>query len=157
MLQWKRIQLATRLWVWSLALLSGLRILRCHELCVGCRHSLDSVLLWLWYRLAAVALIRPLAWEPPYAAAAALKRQKKIFLILSISLKKNLCINSALKMKLSIKMPFVLLKFIWVLFFSFSSSSYYFFGHTQASRSSLAREKTCATTATWAEAATSDP
>ena len=28
----------------------------------------DSVLLWLWCRPAAVALIRPLAWEPPYAA-----------------------------------------------------------------------------------------
>ena len=34
---------------------------------VGCRRSLDPELLWLWYRLAAVALIRPLAWEPPYA------------------------------------------------------------------------------------------
>ena len=28
------------------------------------------------YRLAAVALIRPLAWEPPYAEGVALKRQK---------------------------------------------------------------------------------
>ena len=37
----------------------------------------DSVLLWLWCRLAAVALIGPLAWEPPYAAGTALKRQKK--------------------------------------------------------------------------------
>ena len=36
----------------------------------------DPVLLWLWCRLAATAPIRPLAWEPPYAAAAALKRQK---------------------------------------------------------------------------------
>ena len=25
----------------------------------------DPALLWLWYRTAAVALIRPLAWEPP--------------------------------------------------------------------------------------------
>ena len=33
----------------------------------------DLALLWLWCRLAATALIRPLAWEPPYAAAAALK------------------------------------------------------------------------------------
>ena len=32
--------------------------------------------MWLWYRLAAVAPIRPLAWEPPYAAGAALKREK---------------------------------------------------------------------------------
>ena len=34
-------------------------------------------MLWLWCRPAAVAPIRPLAWEPPYAAGAALKRQKK--------------------------------------------------------------------------------
>ena len=34
-------------------------------------------LLWLWRRPAATALIQPLAWEPPYATGAALKRQKK--------------------------------------------------------------------------------
>ena len=44
---------------------------------VGLRHSLDLALLWLWRRLAAVAPIGPLAWEPPYAVGAALKRQKK--------------------------------------------------------------------------------
>ena len=44
---------------------------------VGCRHSSDPEFLWLWRRLAAVALIKPLAWEPPYAMGAALKRQKK--------------------------------------------------------------------------------
>ena len=32
--------------------------------------------LWLWCRLAASALIWPLAWEPPYAAGADLERQK---------------------------------------------------------------------------------
>ena len=37
----------------------------------------DLVWLWLWHRLAAVAAIRPLAWEPPYAAGAALKAQDK--------------------------------------------------------------------------------
>ena len=36
----------------------------------------DLALLWLWCRPAAVAPVRPLAWEPPYAASAALKRQK---------------------------------------------------------------------------------
>ena len=41
---------------------------------VGCRRSSDLMLLWLW--LAAAALIPPLAWEPPYAAGMALKRQK---------------------------------------------------------------------------------
>ena len=38
---------------------------------------MDLALLWLWCRPAAIALIRPLAWEPPYAAGGALKIQKK--------------------------------------------------------------------------------
>ena len=42
---------------------------------VDFRHNLDLVLLWLWFRLAATALTGPLAWEPPYAMGAALKRQ----------------------------------------------------------------------------------
>ena len=37
----------------------------------------DLALLWLLCRSAAVALIRPLAWEPPYAGGAALKTRKK--------------------------------------------------------------------------------
>jgi len=44
------------------------------------RCSSDPALLWLWRRPVAAALIRPLAWEPPYAAGAAqemAKRQKK--------------------------------------------------------------------------------
>ena len=44
---------------------------------VGHRHGLDLALLCPWHRLAAVALIRPLAWEPPYAMSVALKSQKK--------------------------------------------------------------------------------
>ena len=47
---------------------------------VGCRRGLDPALLWLWYRLAAVAPIQPLTWELPYASGAALER-KKLFLI----------------------------------------------------------------------------
>ena len=43
---------------------------------VGHRCGSDLVLLWLWHRLAATALTGPLAWEPPYAAGVALKRQK---------------------------------------------------------------------------------
>ena len=42
---------------------------------VGRRCGSDSELLWLWCRPAAVAQIRPLAWEP--AVGVALKRQKK--------------------------------------------------------------------------------
>ena len=62
MAQQKQIQLGTmRFRVRSLALLSGLRIRRYCEL--------------LW-RSAAVAPIRPLAWEPPYAMDVAPKSQK---------------------------------------------------------------------------------
>ena len=42
----------------------------------GRRRGLDLALLWLWYRAAATAQIRPLAWEPPYATGLALKGQK---------------------------------------------------------------------------------
>ena len=44
---------------------------------VGCRCGWDLVLLWLWYRLAAAALIRPLAWELPCATDVALKTKTK--------------------------------------------------------------------------------
>ena len=44
---------------------------------VGHRRGSDPLLLWLWQRLAAVAPIGPLAWEPPCAAGVALKKQKK--------------------------------------------------------------------------------
>ena len=40
------------------------------------RCSSDPALLWLWCRPAAIAPIQPLAWEPPYASGAAIKRQK---------------------------------------------------------------------------------
>ena len=44
---------------------------------VGCRCNLDPLLLWLWCRLAAAALIGPIAWEIPYASGAALKSKIK--------------------------------------------------------------------------------
>ena len=44
---------------------------------VGRRRGSDLVLLWLWYRPAAVALIGLLAWELPYGAGAALKKKKR--------------------------------------------------------------------------------
>ena len=44
---------------------------------VGCRRSSDPTLLWLWLWPAAVALIEPLAWEPPYAVNMALKSKNK--------------------------------------------------------------------------------
>ena len=44
------------------------------------RHSSVLALLWLWHRLAAVAPVRPLAWEPPHVAGAALKKKKSLIL-----------------------------------------------------------------------------
>ena len=44
---------------------------------VGRRHGSDPMLLWLWRRLVATAPIQPLAWEPLYAAGAALEKGKK--------------------------------------------------------------------------------
>ena len=37
----------------------------------------DLALLWLWCRPAAVAPIRSLGWEPPYATCAALRSKRK--------------------------------------------------------------------------------
>ena len=45
--------------------------------CVGPRRGSDPTLQWLWCRLPAVAPIRPLAWEPPYAMGVALEKGKK--------------------------------------------------------------------------------
>ena len=44
---------------------------------VGHRRGSDAVLLWLWHWLAAVAPMRPLAWELPCAEGVALKRQQQ--------------------------------------------------------------------------------
>ena len=44
---------------------------------VGHRRGSDPVLLWLWRRRAATATMRPLSWEPPYAAGAALEKTKR--------------------------------------------------------------------------------
>jgi len=44
----------------------------------GISHRCGSDLAWLWLRRrpAAAALIRPLAWEPPYATGVALKNKQ---------------------------------------------------------------------------------
>ena len=44
---------------------------------VGLRHGSDPELLCLWCRPVAIALIKPLAWEPSYAGGVTLKSQKK--------------------------------------------------------------------------------
>ena len=64
----QRVKNPTR--VQSLASFSGLRIQRCHELWCRSQMRLGSGV------AVAVAPIRPLAWEPPYAAAVVLKRNK---------------------------------------------------------------------------------
>ena len=61
----------------SLAWLSGLGMWHYCELQISCRLGWDPVLLWLWCRPAAVALILPLAWEAPDATGMALKKKKK--------------------------------------------------------------------------------
>ena len=56
------------------ASLSGLSIRRCgaHHI-----HDSDPVLLWLWRGPAATVPIQTLAWEPPHAVGAGLRRQKE--------------------------------------------------------------------------------
>ena len=75
--QWKRIQLGTmRLQVWSLALLSGLRIPHCYEPWCRSQTRLGSGIAVPVHRPTAVAPILPLAWATPYAVGMALKGQK---------------------------------------------------------------------------------
>ena len=47
---------------------------------VGFRRGSDPSLLWLWRRPVAIAPIRPLAWESPCAAGAALEKKKILWL-----------------------------------------------------------------------------
>ena len=89
MVQQKQILLRTmRLWVRSLGSLSRLRICPCCSCGVGHRHGSDLMLLWLSRRLAAIAPIGPLAWEPPYAVGGALKSIKKVYSFSSLGLLK---------------------------------------------------------------------
>ena len=50
---------------------AGLAAASCHRL------GSDLVLLWLWCRPTAAAPIQSLAWDPPYAAGVAPKRERK--------------------------------------------------------------------------------
>jgi len=58
---------------------------------VGHRLGSDPALLWLWHKPEATALIRPLAWEPPYAMGVALEKHTKK----KIKIKKNLHITDS--------------------------------------------------------------
>ena len=64
-----------RMWVRSLALLSGSGIWLCCG--VGHGHDSDPVWLWLWLWRATTAPIRPLAWEPPYVALKSKNKQTR--------------------------------------------------------------------------------
>ena len=50
---------------------------------MGCKCGRDPTLLWLWCRLAAIAPIRPLAWEHPYAMGTVFKKKKNATLVFS--------------------------------------------------------------------------
>ena len=65
-----------RLRAQSLALFSGLRIGHCHELWCRSQTQLGSGIAVAVAQAAATAPIRPLAWEPPNAAGAALEKAK---------------------------------------------------------------------------------
>ena len=75
-----------RIWVQSLALLSGLGIQRCCGLRHGQQTQLGYGVLCLWRRPAAANLIQPLVWELPYAAGEALKSKtkKKVYIYPSL-------------------------------------------------------------------------
>ena len=73
----KNPTLSRRIWVQSLASLSGLRIQRCHELQCRSQMRLQSGIAVAVVQNKATALIRSLAWEPPYAIDGAAKRKKK--------------------------------------------------------------------------------
>ena len=77
--QWQTQPVSMRIWVWSLASLSGLGsgfVVSCG---VGRRCSAESMLLWLWCRPAAKASIWPLAWEFPYAEVLSSLPKRHIF------------------------------------------------------------------------------
>ena len=75
---------------------------------VGRRRGSDLVVLWLWCMLAAAALIRPLAWQLPYAIDTDLKKKKKNPL-LPISVVLNLSDDTLLL--------FILFIYLFVCFF----------------------------------------
>ena len=82
-----------RMWVQSLASLSGLG----HSIAVVCgighRCGWDLTLLWLWSRPAAVDLIQPLDWELPCAMSVALKKkERKKKKLMREPFKNSLCI-----------------------------------------------------------------
>ena len=72
----RNLLVSVRMQFRSLASLSGSGFSVVVSCGVGHRRGLDIVLMWLWCRLAAVALNGRLAWEP-FSGAALKKKQQK--------------------------------------------------------------------------------
>ena len=70
------------MWVQSLALLNGLRIQHCRKCQQRSQMWLGSWVVWLGCRPAAAAPMWSLACELPHAVGAALKRKKKLMIII---------------------------------------------------------------------------
>ena len=105
-----------RLWVRSLAS-PGIAV----SCGVGHKHGSDPTLLWLWHRLAALAPIRPLAWEPPYAAGANLEKTKK----------KKITFNSCILMRFQ-QGPYIEFSFFSFFFFCLFKATLAAHGGSQA-------------------------
>ena len=76
MAQWvKNLTVSVRMWVRSLALLSGVRILVAGSFGVRRRCGLDPALPWLLRRPAAAVPFPPRVWELPYITGVALKNK----------------------------------------------------------------------------------
>ena len=84
---------------------------------IGHRRSLDLTLLWLWCRLAAVALIGSVAWDPPYAVGAAVKGQKTKKKEKKVNIVRKLTSNKWKHLPASTSLS----PFLYILYFSLSS------------------------------------
>ena len=88
---------------------------------VGHRRGSDPVLLWLWWRLEAIALIQPVAWEPPYAVGAALEKKERYWYDLCWRM---LCLCSFLG-ALWCHVLYLNLKPLWVYFCAWCESVFF--------------------------------
>ena len=92
--------MSQRTQIWLVSMRTQVRSLACsvgwgYSVAMSCgvsrRPGLDLALLWLWSRPAAAALLRPLAWEPPYAASVALRQKCTWNFFSDIKLKRFIC------------------------------------------------------------------
>ena len=102
-----------RMWVRSLASLSGLGSGVAVSCGAGHRYNSDAVLVWLWRRPAAAAPIQLVAWELTYAAGAARKKKKKkkIAVVVIVSSVQFLKMGVILHMPSSFSLMFMVVPF----------------------------------------------